>query len=197
MSIVEDMECISRLWVIVFYITDVFFVSLLQTTNTIQQLTQYTSHQNTTEQEKSGIYKLTCNTCKLSYIGQTNCSLQQRYKEHIRYIKYNDPQSAYALHILNNRHQYGTITDKTYHQPNNATPIRTIIYTKLPPPRTPYTGTTHLRRQSRIPNHPWRIRHVTHLQKQKSITWTLQVLPITTPRPDVPGKYANTHNNLQ
>ena len=38
-------------------------------------------------------------------------SLQQRYKEHIHYIKCNDPQLAYALHILNNRHGYGKITD--------------------------------------------------------------------------------------
>ena len=30
-----------------------------------------------------------------------------RYKEHIIYIKTNNPQSAYALHILNNRHEYG------------------------------------------------------------------------------------------
>ena len=28
-----------------------------------------------------------------------------------RYIEQNDPQSSYALHILNNKHDYGTITD--------------------------------------------------------------------------------------
>ena len=38
-------------------------------------------------------------------------SLQQRYKEHTRYIKQNNPQSSYALHILNNKHEYGTIDD--------------------------------------------------------------------------------------
>ena len=32
-----------------------------------------------------------------------------RYAEHKRYIKANEPKSAYALHILNNRHEYGTI----------------------------------------------------------------------------------------
>ena len=79
-------------------------------TNTIQQLLQHTPRQHRIEHEKSGIYKLTCNTCRLSYIGQTNRTLQQRYKEYTRYIKYNDPQ-AYALHILNNRHEYGTLTD--------------------------------------------------------------------------------------
>ena len=27
-------------------------------------------------------------------------------QEHIRYIRHNEPQSAYALHILNNKHEY-------------------------------------------------------------------------------------------
>ena len=83
----------------------------VKTINTIQQLTQYTSHQNTAEYEKPGIYKLTCNTCNLSYIGQTHRSLQPRYKEHTRYIQYNDTQSAYTPHILNNTHEYGRLTD--------------------------------------------------------------------------------------
>jgi hypothetical protein len=29
----------------------------------------------------------------------------------MRYIKGNNPQSAFALHILNNRHKYGTIDE--------------------------------------------------------------------------------------
>jgi hypothetical protein len=45
----------------------------------------------------------------MSYVGQTNRCLKQRYKEHIRYIKNNETQSAYASHILNNRHEYGPI----------------------------------------------------------------------------------------
>jgi len=40
-------------------------------------------------------------------VGQTSRSIRQRYKEHTRYIKNNNPLSAYALHILNNRHEYG------------------------------------------------------------------------------------------
>jgi len=32
-----------------------------------------------------------------------------RRKEHTRYIKTNNPVSAYALHILNNKHVYGNI----------------------------------------------------------------------------------------
>ena len=50
--------------------------------------------------KKFWIYKLTCNTCKLSYVGQTSHNLKQGYKEHIRYTKQNDPQSAYTLTYL-------------------------------------------------------------------------------------------------
>jgi hypothetical protein len=57
--------------------------------------------------DKSGIYSLTCNTCQRANVGQTSRSLKLRYQEHTRYIKHNNPQSAYALHILQNRHEYG------------------------------------------------------------------------------------------
>jgi hypothetical protein len=58
---------------------------------------------------KCWIDKLTCNIFKLSYVGQTNCSLKQRYQDHIRYIKQQDAQFAYAVHVLNNNHDYGPI----------------------------------------------------------------------------------------
>ena len=41
------------------------------------------------------------------YVGQTGRGINTRYKEHIGYIKTNNPQSAYANHILHNRHKYG------------------------------------------------------------------------------------------
>ena len=47
----------------------------------------------------------------MSYIGKTSRDLTQRYREHIRYIRNNDSQSAYAQHILRNQHEYGTIID--------------------------------------------------------------------------------------
>jgi hypothetical protein len=54
---------------------------------------------------------MTCNTCQKAYVGQTSCNLHQRFREHMRYIKNNNPRSAYALHILNCRHEYGNIND--------------------------------------------------------------------------------------
>jgi hypothetical protein len=47
----------------------------------------------------------------MSYVGQTSKNLNQRYREHICYIRNNDPQSAYTQHILQNLHEYGSITD--------------------------------------------------------------------------------------
>jgi hypothetical protein len=60
--------------------------------------------------DRSGIYSLACNTFKQKYIGQTSRSMKLCYREHIRYIKNNTPQSAYALHILQNKHEYRLIS---------------------------------------------------------------------------------------
>jgi hypothetical protein len=55
----------------------------------------------------SGMYKLQCKSYNKSYIGWAGRSIEIRHREHISYIKTNNPISAYALHILNNRHEYG------------------------------------------------------------------------------------------
>jgi len=59
----------------------------------------------------SGIYKWKCNTCNNLYVGQSGRSINVRHKEHVRYIRTNNPVSAYTLHILQNRHDYGTTAD--------------------------------------------------------------------------------------
>jgi hypothetical protein len=76
--------------------------------NTLARLVKTTNTTRTPTHNKPSIYQLKCSTCNLSYIGQTSCNLKTRYHEHIRYIKHNNPQSAYAQHILNNRHEFGT-----------------------------------------------------------------------------------------
>ena len=55
----------------------------------------------------SVMYELKCNNFNSSYVGQTGSSIVVRHKEHTRYIKTNNPVSAYALHILNNKYEYG------------------------------------------------------------------------------------------
>ena len=72
--------------------------------------TMYNQIYNKSPQNKmnsSGIYRLQCKTCKKSYVGQTERSIEIRHGEHVRYIKTNNSLSAYALHILNNRQEYG------------------------------------------------------------------------------------------
>ena len=83
--------------------------------NTISQLTKSDTKCSTPTHDRRGIYKLTCNTCKLAYIGQTSRYLKLRYRGHIRYIR-NNPQSAYAQYILHSQHEYGTMDD----MPNQA-----------------------------------------------------------------------------
>ena len=64
---------------------------------------------NNKQEQKCVEFTLTCSTCKLSHVRQTSHCHKQRYQTHIRYIKRNDPQSAYMLHILNNNPENGPI----------------------------------------------------------------------------------------
>ena len=81
--------------------------------NTISQLTKPANKTPPPNpKDRSRIYSLTCNTCQQSYVGQTSRSLRLRFQEHTRYIKHNNPQSAYAQPILHNQHEYGPM-DKT------------------------------------------------------------------------------------
>jgi len=44
----------------------------------------------------------------MNYVGQSGRPVTTRHKEHIGYIKNNNLASAYAVHIMNNGHEYGT-----------------------------------------------------------------------------------------
>jgi hypothetical protein len=54
---------------------------------------------------------LKCMNCQKVYIGQIGRSLNIRYKDHIRSIRYNGEDSGHATHILHNIHRYGKIED--------------------------------------------------------------------------------------
>jgi ACT domain-containing protein len=74
-------------------------------------LTALPSFISTSKFDEAGIYKLMCRDYNKVYIGQTGRTLRTRYKEHIRSIKYNNEDSRYITHILNNTHNYGIIED--------------------------------------------------------------------------------------
>jgi hypothetical protein len=61
------------------------------------------------------------------YVGKTGHSLNIRFQEHIRYIRNNNPQSAYGQHILQNQHDYGQMNSimtllKSLNNPNLLIP---------------------------------------------------------------------------
>ena len=83
----------------------------LKSSNNLQRLTNAEKKSKTQEYNCRGIYALTCKTCNHKYIGQTSRDLNKRFQEHVRYIKNSNPRSAFAQHILHNRHEYGTIEE--------------------------------------------------------------------------------------
>ena len=83
----------------------------IKSTNTLKQLTKPKTHNTTQDHDKSELYKLICKTCNKAYVGETSRNLTLRFREHIRYIKNNDLQSAYAQHIPQNIHEYGSVKD--------------------------------------------------------------------------------------
>ena len=77
-------------------------IAFRPTNTTYQQLTQKPRDHN-----PSGIYQLKCSTCNNAYIGQSGRSVTVWHREHTRYIRNSSPTSAYAAHILDNRHEFG------------------------------------------------------------------------------------------
>jgi len=75
--------------------------------NTIDKIVRLPKDHDIPPHNNWGIYQIKCNICGRSYVGQTSRSLNIRFQEHIRYIRNNNPQSAYAQHILQNQHEYG------------------------------------------------------------------------------------------
>jgi hypothetical protein len=62
--------------------------------------------------------------------------MRQRYSEHQRYIKNNEPKSAYALHILNE-------TTPNIQKGKEDEHPRKLPHAETPTRRYPYTGTKH------------------------------------------------------
>jgi len=76
--------------------------SIYRTNNTIRHKIKIRTDSTSTSM-CCGIYQLQYNNCNLSYICQNGRCLEPRYKEHVGYITSNNPQSAYAIHILQNK----------------------------------------------------------------------------------------------
>lgn len=58
------------------------------------------------ENEKSGVYKLTCQDCNATYIGKTERNLSIRINEHKRAYKLKYENYAFAEHLNANNHSF-------------------------------------------------------------------------------------------
>jgi hypothetical protein len=97
----------SPVWKVTKLFKDTSIKIAYRTTSTIGNLLNEKQKMNPYEQ--SGIYKLTCRSCHKACIGQTGRNLATRYNEHVRNIRFNKDELAFAQHILN-KHQYGPMT---------------------------------------------------------------------------------------
>lgn len=83
-----------------------------RTSNTIQK--QLAKKRKAPIEEKTGIYKLTCNDCDKFYIGQTGRKFKTRFKEHIppKNITPNTKiKSNFCLHLIDNNHNYTSLEE--------------------------------------------------------------------------------------
>jgi hypothetical protein len=86
-------------------------------------------------------------TRDLSYIGQTGQRLVLRFKEHIRYITSNNPQSEYLLHIAHNIQEYEpmettmTQLDPAHKKKQTNEYFGKLLYSILQPTQHEYYGT--------------------------------------------------------
>jgi hypothetical protein len=80
---------------------------------------------------KAEFINLTSNTCHRSYIRQTSNNLKLRFQEHTWYTKHNELQSAYTLHILNCKHEYGTISDTMSLLKQTDKPSPLLLYEQM------------------------------------------------------------------
>jgi hypothetical protein len=71
------------------------------------------------------------------YNEQSGSSTTVRHKEHVRYVRTNNPVSANALHILDNKDEYGTAAEtltlrKTESQRHTYELLGNILYASIP-----------------------------------------------------------------
>jgi hypothetical protein len=79
-----------------------------KTNNSIQRIFKI-QERDINQYLQNDIHRMICHTCHKSNIGQSGRKIETRYKEHIRYIRHNNSQLAYASHILQNTHEYGPL----------------------------------------------------------------------------------------
>ena len=78
-----------------------------KTTNNI--LNNLRTHESTCLENKTGVYKLSCNDCDAFYVGQTGRGFLKRFNEHKPPTicrNYDTIKSKFAKHLINENHNY-------------------------------------------------------------------------------------------
>ena len=79
-------------------------------------------------------------TRDMAYIGQSGRPITTRHREHIRYIRTNNPNSAYEMHILNNKHEKQPHTDTFYNKCKSTFQFSNLAKYSHGPPEDGFKG---------------------------------------------------------
>ena len=61
--------------------------------------------------DRSGVYRLECDDCPATYVGQSGRKLRVRVSEHVNAVKKNRPNdSAFAAHLLETGHSFNELS---------------------------------------------------------------------------------------
>jgi hypothetical protein len=84
--------------------------------------------QNTNKFDDCGMYKLTCLGFQKAYVGQTDGSLNTRFKEHKFDYKSNNQKSNFAKRLLDHGHAWHSIEDSmtVLHSANKGQMLNTL-----------------------------------------------------------------------
>ena len=99
-----------------------------KTDNQLEKHFKKKNHTNNNFLDRTGVYKISCDSCDKIYIGQTGRSFRKRFNDHISKTQnINSTQqlekvnTKYGLHLINNNHDY--TDDKINNIHKNLKPI--------------------------------------------------------------------------
>ena len=132
-------------------------------------------------------------TCHCSYIGQTGCKLELRHKEHIRHVRNNSSQPAYAHHILSNIHNYSPM-EKTMTLLQTAMKGKRMITLENSYTQFFHCNNAIIQEQSHVGNKPL-FQLIYDAQSRGACAW-IPALPHTPSQPSQsPSDYHTVHTS--
>ena len=72
------------------------------------------------DKQKGVVYRVNCNTCNQTYIGETGRTLKVRLKEHHRAVNVSDIKNGIAVHANEHDHPVDWSSGKILHKETNC-----------------------------------------------------------------------------